>query len=160
MRLENSMIQFWNITRLKERIRACEITERETFGYLLVWLVIFPVLGAFGTPDTTSPTIWVWTTVYWVIFGIGLYFAYRENGGANGKDFTTKFLSIGFVEAIRFLPLTLLGLVLTLALNFMFYPGIMSGATAYTITPFEILIMGAVSVAYIWRVIVHVGDVK
>lgn len=154
------MIQFWNIQRLKERIRAGGISEQEAFGYLLVWLVIFPVLGALGAPEIVSSTMWVSFAAYWVIFAIGLYFAYRENGGAQGKDFTTKFLSIGFVESIRFLPATLLGVALVITLNLTFYSEVMADTNWYAVTPFEIVIMGGISIAYIWRVIVHIGEVK
>lgn len=153
----------WNIHALKESIRSNGLTERAKFVYLLIWIVLFPLLGQIAF---ISGAQWAWTTpeiisfaAVWAIFLIGMFVAYLWNGGSKGSGFVNKFTSIGFVVSIRFLPLFIVAIIASALISIGVYDLSVDGSD-FRMTWIDVVTMSVVSAWYMWRIAVHVRDVR
>ena len=97
---------FWRIEKLKEDIRANQLSEKDRFIYAFIYVV----LGAIGMEammfmPLEHGDIWdaIESVSNVVILTVGTIFAFKANGSTKGSDFLGKYFSLGFVIAIRFL---------------------------------------------------------
>src|SRR6266496_3563139 len=99
---------FWNIKALVASLSEQPLGELNSLKYLIASIVLFelPMLIPFGGRsiwETVSPILMAFISV------IGTIYCYKKNGASGGTFFLQKYLAIGWVVAIRWLPL-LLGL--------------------------------------------------
>lgn len=107
---------FWNILQLKEDIRSGDFGEKDRFIYAFIYIALATIgMEVSGIIPLEDRNIWDNVSVIGNILIpiIGTIFAYRANGGRNGRDFLGRFFSIGFVLFIRFLVL-LVPIIMTL----------------------------------------------
>lgn len=92
--------------RLKERLAAGPLSERETPPYVILLAVSaavagFPAAGLLGWPE---PNAWdrVQSFLDLIMAVAGTLVLYRANGGADGREFIHRWVVLGWVVAVRF----------------------------------------------------------
>ena len=102
---------FWKIDKLSEELVSNELTEPESFKYLMANSVLYAlVIIQYDIPnkyDTWGGIVGVFITI------VGLWFIYKCNGGKNGKQIMQRYLSVGFVVFIRIFVLFMLPAIIT-----------------------------------------------
>ncbi len=98
---------FCNIKALKEEIKSGDFGDKKAIVYIVVSIalysigleltVLFPLVEDHNIWDGVDSLLSILVPV------LGTIYAYRKNGGAEGKDFANKYFSISFVIGIRFL---------------------------------------------------------
>ena len=146
-------IYFWNLQALKSQLRQGSLPPPQAFRYLL----IPTVLGALAMGSTPEATGWLgklMPAANAAIVGFGTWYCYRANGGASGRDFLSRYISLGWVLAIRVvvacLPIGLLVGILAGVLN-------VSRGAVDTIKACGYLVIEA---AILWRMGVHMADIR
>jgi len=83
---------FWKIDKLNQELIAGDLTEHETFKYLLASTVLYSLaMIQYSNPNQFD----TWSGLLSGLVGIlGLFFIYRCNGGRNGKNIVIRYLSI------------------------------------------------------------------
>src|SRR5690348_2037013 len=89
---------FLRLARLKDHLVRTGLSERERFLYLLAQALL--ALWA-GGAETASSSLARFGLA--VITVAGLYYAYRLNGGAEGRGVLDRFISISLVVNLRVL---------------------------------------------------------
>lgn len=143
---------FWRIEKLKTRMAARPLSDRETLPYLVVFTCCYAAM--IYIPRTTF-NLWdglgaTWSTLLAVF---GTIYIYKQNGGANGQHLLQRCLALGWVVAIRWL----------VALVVIFIP--LSGSLFILQVPIEDdtqwyhCLFFAIAEAFLyWRIGHHVGD--
>ncbi len=101
-------VVFWNIEWLKQRLSQKPLNGREIYIYCFCWLVLFS-LSCFNSIPANEDTL---STIFCYLDRAiplaGLFYAWLGNGGKNGRDFISRFISLGWVVTMRalvfFLP--------------------------------------------------------
>lgn len=90
---------FWKLTPLKQELREKGLSQREQLGYLVAHVMVNS-LGSlsFAPPGRIAVA---GSAVALVVYIGGLTYAYRRNGGNEGRDFLAKVLSLGWVIQIQ-----------------------------------------------------------
>lgn len=91
---------FWRIEELKSKWKSAPLSDREVLPYFLIYLVAGELV--FLIP---SPTMNFWDYAN-VLYGsaltlLGTLYVYRLNGGNEGVYFLQRYLSLGWVIAMR-----------------------------------------------------------
>ncbi len=153
---------FWKIDSLKKHLRENDLTEAQTFYYIL----LFVGLSAVGMElmpyfPIENPNSWnhIESVVNILIPTIGTIVAYRANGAAEGRQFAGKYFSISFVMAIRFLfylipAVIVLGVYYGLSVDWS-SPDV---EQAFDTGWFEVLLFSSWYAALYWRIVKHVRD--
>lgn len=91
---------FWQIEELKRELIARPLTDRKVLPYLLIFLGSTGLLPVF---PTESMNLWDYAGATWTLLLaiVGTIYLYRCNGGAAGIHFVQRYLSIGWVVAVR-----------------------------------------------------------
>ncbi len=155
------MIRIWNIKKLKEEISSGELSESAKFFYLFFAVIVFTAFGqwmAVVIPIQNTPEVF-WSIIIWIIAAIGMYVAYLMNGGKQGFDFSDKYLSISFVTFIRFLPVFIVGMILSVFIS-SWISGVPLEDMEESMSWIDVLVGSLLYVYYVWRVATHVRDVK
>jgi uncharacterized membrane protein YadS len=96
---------------LKERLRDRMMDDREALPYF----VVYSVLAAIATSlhAAPPPTVWLVSNCAGTVLVTlaGVLYCYRQNGGQAGYDFIQKSVVLGWVVAIRLIPLFLLSVL-------------------------------------------------
>ncbi|MDD5271603.1 MAG: hypothetical protein PHU14_02675 [Methylovulum sp.] len=106
---------FWNITRLKRHLIDNGLTETQVFWYVLIEIALNASNTAMGGYlPATEPDVWTYAnSAFCVLIPIlGVFAAFRANGGAAGSQFVARYFSVSLVVAIRFIVLLLVGMAL------------------------------------------------
>lgn len=104
---------WWNIEALRGELADGTHKESSRFAYLLAY-VLLSTLAVELPGEPESRNFWdnAHTIGYLLITAIGTWWAYRQNGGAQGQRFVERYLAIGWVLCWRlgalFVPLVLL----------------------------------------------------
>jgi len=144
---------FWNIEKLKQDIKNGKLCQSVQFKYLLIWIVltIFAELSYIG--DSFNDIKYNFTID--LIFTIlGTIYLYKCNGGANGKDFLQKFISISIVVFFRLL-LYFIAFMILLFVMIAFFEisdAKLDNLINYIIMPIMILV-------YYWKTGIYIKDV-
>lgn len=106
---------FWQLRRLKRKITARPLSEREILPYLLVYLtltttIIFIPESSANVWDALSALSSIILTL------VGSFYIYRQNGGANGQYFLQRYLALGWVVTFRWLLIFVITTVILLIL--------------------------------------------
>jgi len=134
------------------------LSEKSAFKYIL-WDVVLGVIGIEVASYVPREGVNGWDYIDSILAILipmaGTFFAYRSNGGDTGKDFVARYISIGFVMAIRFLlflvPVTIIFIAYTASV-------FDDNAEIYT-TPFEIALFSVWYIALYYSIAKHIGDV-
>ena len=149
----------WKISRLKEDIKSDSLTEQDRFIYALVYVALSALcFEAMSFIPVESSNIWdyIYSIGSVLIVIIGTILAFKANGGSHGADFLGRYLSIGFVVAVRFMVI-LLPLLIALSI---YYDYAFSIDEEIVSTPAEIIIFLIWNTAVYWRLYKHMQEVK
>lgn len=92
---------WWNLQALKSELTQGPLAEPQAFKYLLAQaLVVALAAGAVTRPWWICPATAA-------IAGFGTAYCYHANGGASGRDFLSRYVSLGWVIGIRVLAASL-----------------------------------------------------
>ncbi len=97
---------FWKIEKLKDDIKVGYFTEKDRFIYALIYFMSCAIgMEVMMLMPLENGNIWdfINSFSFVLIVLLGTICAFRANGSINGRDFLGKYLSIGFVMAIRFM---------------------------------------------------------
>jgi hypothetical protein len=143
----------WKIDQLNKELITGELPEREKFKYLVASSIIYGLaMIQYSSPnqaDTWSGVIAAIVTV------IGLFFIYKCNGGDNGKEFLTRYLSISLVILVRLLVLLMLPSLIVLMVVQEIYLGGMPDET----TTIDLAYIIIIEVVYVFWVAKHINKV-
>lgn len=106
---------FWRIHELKIGLARSPLGSLEGLQYVLALGVVstaYPYL--LGPPDPQPFNSWdhIGSVGMFVLCVIGVIWCFLANGGKNGPDFLSRFLSLGWVLAIRFIVLALVPMMI------------------------------------------------
>jgi hypothetical protein len=100
-------VVFWNIDWLKQRLRDRPLSGKETYIYTFCWLAFLTVVYFSDKPGTDSTGSLVLEYIDAAIPLAGILYAWLCNGGLKGRDFWTRFISLGWVVTMRVLVFSL-----------------------------------------------------
>lgn len=110
---------FWKINKLKSELKENSLSESESFKYLFATTLLYSL----GMTPYIDSTVW---DVYAALVGsiitiIGLFYVYKCNGGAKGKNFLQRYLALNWVVGLRWtvlvaMPITIVFMILIGAL--------------------------------------------
>jgi hypothetical protein len=101
-------MHFWNIEALKKQLKETGLSEKQVFGYILIYVTLTALgMEAMSYLPTEEAGLWdhIAAVANVAIAVGGTILAFSANGGANGRDFAARYFSIGFVATIRFMVL-------------------------------------------------------
>lgn len=106
---------FWQLRKLKRKMVARPLSEREILPYLLVYL---PLTTALASIPEFSANVWdaLWAISSTILTLVGSFYIYRQNGGANGQYFLQRYLAIGWVVILRWSLIIIITTVILLIL--------------------------------------------
>ena len=149
---------FWKIEELKESIKKDELSEKDRFIYVLIYIILY-TLGLEAISLMPVETLNVWDYIISIsnvlVVFVGTILAFRANGGNNGKDFLGRYFSIGFVVTIRFMVIFI---PLYIALIFYYiYAFPEDEEIVSTIVDTALIIIW--QAALYWRICKHIGAI-
>lgn len=152
---------FWNIDALKRQLAHGGLSEKQTYGYMLAYLVcsVAAVEMMRYFPER-EPNAWTYfgSMMNLLIPVVGTMMAFRANGGESGVQFLSRYMSISFVVTLRFLarifimavPFTVL-LVVAVFVITEFKKNLSS-------SPIEIVFTGIYALLFFY-IVEHMGEV-
>lgn len=136
---------FWKIDKLNEQLISDGLSESEQFKYLMANSILYALAAIqYETPndyDTFAGVVGVFITI------LGLWFIYKCNGGANGKQIIQRYLSVGFIVFIRIFVLFMLPAVIAALVIQEMYLG---GAPEETTLSSFIIILASQVILILW----------
>ena len=140
---------FWNIKALKETLSNDELSENESFKYLLATLFLF-TLATFPFEYSNDMDKVSWFIELGII-GFGTVLCFRANGAAEGKLFLQRYLSLAWVLSIRLIAFLIpFFIVLNIVLEAFGVP--YSESTSYI----DVVVLAVISSAYYLRLAQHI----
>jgi ABC-type dipeptide/oligopeptide/nickel transport system permease subunit len=148
---------WWNLQALKSELTQGPLAEPQAFKYLLAQaLVVALAAGAVTRPWWICPATAA-------IAGFGTAYCYHANGGASGRDFLSRYVSLGWVIGIRvaaaFMPV---GVLVGVSLGVL--GAVMGGPEDVfrrgVVDPIKWSLGLVVLVAIYWRMGVHCADLR
>lgn len=146
---------FWNINELKKDLLKGQLSELETFKYLILDIFIttlgtIPMIGPVSKYEVYN------SIIIGIITLFGVYYLFKCNNGLNGKNFVQRYLSLSWVVGVRLMVFTLLPFLLVLiilAVVFsLFYPGKNYLELLGIVLNFSFMII------YFWNISKHIKD--
>lgn len=141
---------FWDIKGLKNHLSSTSLSQHESLKYLLVlsFLGIIPL----PRPPYFSEGNFLYFSLGAAELICGTIYAYVKNGGAQGQDFLSRYVSLSWVMVVRMLPYILIfGLLLGV--------GILSKLQESNQKIISLIVIYAIAILYYWRVSQHMADV-
>lgn len=149
---------FFNINGIKKQFIEGKFTDKDLLPYLIISIVFYIVLTEINYyfPVNANIADYTMTLLSLIISITGILYAYHCNGRGEGKDFASKFFSIGFVVLIRFL-------VFSIPLFFLIiiFEGVrFHDQEEIPTTFFQVIILSIWEALYFYRTAKHIGDTK
>ncbi len=90
---------FYALKKTKEKFATTGFSERESLPYLLVFVTLISITAL----PYTSQNFWDYTTtaLSTIIGFVATILLYRANGGADGRQFISKYIILGWVLIVR-----------------------------------------------------------
>jgi uncharacterized membrane-anchored protein YitT (DUF2179 family) len=148
---------FWNIEGLKRELRHGPVPQPAAVGYILVTLLLYDAAAAMpgawnvGREQATGRD-WIFYVLGLVTLGIGIYAAYRANGGVQGHDFAARFFALGWVVSIRLMALVIVPAFVVYAIISNIITGGARGGSAAS----ERLVWGQAALAFLLSYVLFV----
>ncbi len=153
---------FWKVESLKKNIVDGSFTDKELIPYLVISIGLYALLievSGYLSYEYVNIDVNIWS---YVMSGLnilipvaGTIYTYKCNGGGNGENFASKYISIGFVVLIRFLvySIPLWGLMIV-------YFAVMTFRSQEELptTYVEVIVLSAWSALLYYRIAKHIGD--
>lgn len=147
-------MQLWRLEPLKSLLVAGPLPDREAVKYVAAQSAIVAAVVV-PTPGQDLPPWWHFVAAPAIAIA-GVYFCYKQNGGAAGRGFAERYFSIGWVVAVRIAVVSVaLGCVGSIIVIGIVNPGISDDVGARLV---EIAGYGLMVLAF-WRTGVHLADV-
>jgi hypothetical protein len=108
---------FWNVEKLAVRFKNNEVTEKEKFQYLLIFLVSTSLLSYFPVEYTSNGEKYIEMFVALTISILGTLACYIQNQKGDGRFFIERFISLGFPIGIKIIVLGILLYILFLFIS-------------------------------------------
>ena len=147
-------MRFWSIQQTRADLIEGRVGERETFRYIFASLLLLAYSSAyFGHAQGREAHSWsgISTLLGAISAAVGVYVAFRANGGASGRNFAARYFALSWVLYIRFMagvaPLVVTMVVLATHLPVM--------VVRRALVPIGIAYLGL----FYWRMYVHVKEV-
>jgi len=141
---KNNLIWF-DIAELERRLKNSEISDKDVFIYLLIYVIIF-VLYWFGGNNSwliqnNSLFIIIDMVMTIAIMIIGVTMTFNINSAGDNKDYFKRFLSLSFVTALRLNVFLLIPAVsILIFFNFLDYgPGFSKNAMGISIIALNVI---------------------
>ena len=90
----------WQIKQLRDQLAGDGLSEQQAFRYYLATAIFSAVLYeivANGPPSEPKPVDLLDAAMYFTFTIGGIIWCYRQNGGADGRDFLRRIVPIGWV---------------------------------------------------------------
>jgi len=142
---------FWNINKLKEDLKKGPLSESASFKYFFVYVLLFAI-ATLPMEETTQQSNLLTTITYSTIGMFGLYYAYKSNGGAQGKDFISRYLSVSIAASIRWMVMVFIPFMI----GYMLFK-ILSGSLENTVI--DTVFFAVVSIILYWKICGHLKDI-
>ncbi|MDP3986959.1 MAG: hypothetical protein Q8P81_01915 [Nanoarchaeota archaeon] len=144
---------FWKINRLKSDLLKKPLSESESFKYLFATLILLSLV----TIPFLENNIWdVYSAIIaTIITAMGVYYIYKCNKGAKGKNFLQRYISIGWVMGIRWSVLIALPIIAI----YLIVMALSGGIPDYT-TLAEVIFFNLLHISYFWFFGKHIKEVS
>jgi hypothetical protein len=142
---------FWRIEKLKTKMAARPLSDREVLPYLVVFVALFSAVAYSPLPPQN---VWDSLGAVWSVLlaAVGTIYIYRQNGGAGGQYFLQRYFAVGWVVSIRLFVVFILA---TLA----FYGTLTAmGADTESTHWYDFLFFAFMEAVIYWRIGHHVRD--
>ena len=141
---------FWDIANLKKHLSSTPLSQHDSLKYLLVlsFLGMIPL----PRPPYFSEGNLLYFTLGAVVLICGTTYAYVKNGGAQGQDFLSRYVSLSWVMVVRTFPYII---IFGLLLGF----GILSKLQESGQKAVSLTVIYAFSIFYYWRIGHHIAEV-
>jgi hypothetical protein len=143
----------WKIDKLDEELIAGDLSEHETFKYL----VAYTILSSLAMIQYSNPNQFdTWAGILAGLTALlGLFFIYKCNGGRDGKNIVIRYLSIGWVIFVRmFVLLMLPTMIIILTLQEIYMGGVPEESTSI-----DLYYLTFLEVTYVFWVAKHINYV-
>ena len=142
---KNNLIWF-DIIELERRLKNSEISDKDVFIYLLIYVIIFVLYSRFGDNNSwlflnNSLFITIYMIMTIAIMIIGVKMTFNINSAGDNKDYFKRFLSLSFVTALRLNVFLLIPAVsILIFFNFLDYgPGFGKNAMGISIIALNVI---------------------
>ena len=143
----------WKIDKLNEELISGDLSQRETFKYLLASSALY-ALSMIQYSNANNMDTWS-GLIAGIVTLIGLFFVYRCNGGDSGKNFLIRYLSIGWVVFVRmFVLLMIPTMIVVFTLQEIYMGGIPDETTII-----DLAYMTVIEIIYFLWVAKHINRV-
>jgi hypothetical protein len=155
-------LYFWRIHRLKSDLRARDLPAREVFAYATAYVVVL-TLGMLIPPEDTDLGVGEVVALgvsSLLISVMGLWAAYRANGGSEGRDLAGRLLALSWVIGLRISVLILSGMMvvaLVVAVQATMAGREMSNS-AIVVMAWTVVLLS--SLTFYWRLAYHLKDLR
>lgn len=153
---------FWNTKTLASDIKKGELSEADQKNYYLGLSIIILIQIYLGLIE--GPRDFTFTAIEFLLMlaitVAGINWAFKANGGNEGRDFIGRFVSLSFPVMIKIFVLTL---VLAFAAVFLIASLVDPQAMERGASVREsvvLLIAVAMEIIYFWRVITHLNAIN
>ncbi len=111
---------FWKIKSLKDDIQNDVLTDKDNVLYSVSYVVLTGILLLLAVDSLYSTSGMGMVVVQLLVVIAGTYYAFYLNGGMQGKEFTKRFFSVGWVFLVRSLFFMLLGMLNLVFMTYLF----------------------------------------
>ena len=151
---------FWNINMLKEDIKSGNFGDKEAIVYIVISLALYSIGLELVSllPMIENYNLWDYVNSFLSVLVpvLGTIYAYKKNGGDEGKDFANKYFSIGFVMGIRFL-VYFIGVIVLLIIYWSYvFPNNEEMPTTFV----EVLLFFIWYVALYFQIAKHIEEIR
>lgn len=143
---------FWQIEKLKDRMVLQPLSDGQTLPYLIAFLCLRVAVG-FLPAESLNAWDHLGTAFSLLLTILGTVWLYRQNGGASGKHFLSRYFAIGWVVGIRWASALIVFYFLLYAGLSVF--GIESKATAW----YDVALVAIAELGLYWTIGSHISNV-
>ena len=148
---------FWKIEPLKEEFRKGNFKDKDVISYIVIYVALYAVgMELMGYFPDEGINFWTYVLSIMNVFVPigGIIYAYKLNGGPNGKDFALKYFGIGFVVLIRFI----IYLIPVLVIMMVYWWFVFGDQKEYPTTFIEAAVFTTWHVLFYLRMAKHIRD--
>ncbi len=148
-------MHFWKIEELKSNLLQSDLGSALALQYLVVGGGLYMLFAAIPLPDRN---FWDHVDLFSepLFFALGTIYAFRRNGGPEGRDFVGRFLALSWVLGIRFGALVYIPAIVFV----IFVQDALFGAVPDDSTPVESVVFAVINISFYLRLGRHFHDLR